>query len=31
LLGSQVHLDLWVKAKPGWRDRAGSLQELGFR
>lgn len=31
LLGSQVHLELWVKAKPGWRDRAGSLQELGFR
>lgn len=31
LLGSQVNLELWVKAKPGWRDRAGSLQELGFR
>lgn len=31
LLGSQIHLQLWVKAKPGWRDRAGSLQELGFQ
>lgn len=31
LLGSQIHLELWVKAKPGWRDRAGSLQELGFQ
>lgn len=31
MLGSQIHLELWVKAKPGWRDRPGSLQELGFR
>lgn len=31
LLGSQIHLDIWVKAKPGWRDRAGSLQEFGFQ
>lgn len=31
LLGNQIHLDIWVKAKPGWRDRAGSLQEFGFQ
>ncbi|HLT57739.1 MAG: GTPase Era [Limnochordales bacterium] len=31
LLGSQINLQLWVKAKPGWRDRPGSLQELGYR
>lgn len=30
LLGSRIYLQLWVKAKPGWRDRAGSLQELGY-
>lgn len=30
MLGSQIHLQLWVKAKPGWRDRPGSLQELGY-
>lgn len=30
LLGSQVNLQLWVKAKPGWRDRPGALQELGY-
>ena len=31
LLGSQINLQLWVKAKPGWRDRPGALQELGYR
>lgn len=30
MLGSQIHLQLWVKAKPGWRDRPGSLQEMGY-
>lgn len=30
MLGSQIHLQLWVKAKPGWRNRPGSLQELGY-
>lgn len=30
MLGSRIHLQLWVKAKPGWRDRPGSLQELGY-
>ncbi len=30
MLGSQIHLQLWVKAKPGWRDRPGTLQELGY-
>lgn len=31
LLGSQINLQLWVKTKPGWRDRPGALQELGYR
>ncbi|MBO8141430.1 MAG: GTPase Era [Firmicutes bacterium] len=31
LLGSPINLQLWVKAKPGWRDRPGALQELGYR
>ncbi|MFA6848875.1 MAG: GTPase Era [Selenomonadaceae bacterium] len=30
LLGSKVYLDLWVKVKKDWRDRAGVLKGFGF-
>lgn len=30
-LGSPVYLDVWVKVKSDWRDRAGSLETLGLR
>jgi GTP-binding protein Era len=30
LVGSPVYLDLWVKAMPGWRNKASSLQFLGY-
>ncbi|NLJ24391.1 MAG: GTPase Era [Firmicutes bacterium] len=30
LLGSQVNLQLWVKVKDDWRERAGSLSDLGY-
>jgi GTPase len=30
-LGTAVYLDLWVKAMPGWRRKASSLQYLGYR
>ena len=29
-IGSPVYLDLWVKAMPNWRNRAASLQFLGY-
>jgi GTPase len=29
-IGGHVYLDLWVKVKPSWRDRAARLRELGF-
>lgn len=29
-VGSPVYLDLWVKAMPGWRNKAASLQFLGY-
>ncbi|MGQ0563081.1 MAG: KH domain-containing protein, partial [Gemmatimonadota bacterium] len=29
-VGSPVYLDLWVKAMPGWRNKASSLQFLGY-
>lgn len=28
--GVKVYLELWVKVKKNWRDRAGALQELGY-
>ncbi len=31
LLGSQVNLQLWVKVKDDWREKPGSLGELGYR
>lgn len=30
LLGSQVNLQLWVKVKDDWREKAGSLNDLGY-
>lgn len=30
LLGSSVFLDIWVKVKRDWRDKAGALSELGY-
>ena len=29
-VGSPVYLDLWVKAMPGWRNKASALQFLGY-
>lgn len=29
-LGGSVYLDLWVKVMPGWRNKASSLQFLGY-
>lgn len=31
LLGSKIFLELWVKVKKDWRNRASVLKELGFR
>lgn len=31
LFGSQVYLDLWVKVKKDWRNKAGSLREFGYQ
>ncbi len=30
LLDSRVYLDLWVKVKRDWRNKAGSLSEFGY-
>ena len=30
LLGSKVYLDLWVKTRKDWRNRANALREFGF-
>ena len=30
LVGGPVYLDLWVKAMPGWRNKASALQFLGY-
>lgn len=30
LLDTHVHLDLWVKVRPGWRDSAADLKTLGY-
>jgi GTP-binding protein Era len=30
-VGGKVYLDLWVKAKPKWRDRDARLHELGYK
>jgi GTP-binding protein Era len=31
LLGSPVFLDIWVKVKPDWRNKASALNEFGYR
>jgi GTP-binding protein Era len=31
MLGQTVFLDLWVKARPNWRDDPSSLHWLGYR
>ena len=30
LLGSSVFLDIWVKVKPDWRNKASALSEFGY-
>ncbi|WP_027717895.1 GTPase Era [Desulfovirgula thermocuniculi] len=30
LFGSQIYLDLWVKARPGWRDHDLYLRNFGY-
>jgi GTP-binding protein Era len=30
LLDTHVHLDLWVKVRPGWRDSLNDLRTLGY-
>ncbi len=30
LLGSKVFLDLWVKVKPGWRNKESQIRDLGY-
>ena len=30
LLGAKVYLDLWVKTRKDWRNRANALREFGF-
>lgn len=30
LWGHQVHLELWVRVTPRWRERAEQLDELGY-
>ena len=30
LLGMHVNLKLWVKIRPGWRDRLDDLRTLGY-
>jgi GTP-binding protein Era len=31
LFGARVYLNLWVKVKKDWRDRAGSLHLFGYQ
>ncbi len=31
LMGHQVHLELWVKVKEGWRDQENTLKDLGYK
>ncbi len=30
ILNSKIHLELWVKVKKDWKDRANDLQSLGY-
>lgn len=31
LLGSKIFLELWVKVRPGWRNKESQLKNLGYR
>jgi GTP-binding protein Era len=31
LLGSKIFLDLWVKVKPGWRNKEDQIWNFGYR
>lgn len=31
LLGSKIFLELWVKVKPGWRNKEAQIRDLGYR
>lgn len=31
LLGSKIYLELWVKVKPGWRNKEDQLWSFGYR
>jgi GTP-binding protein Era len=31
LLGSRVHLQLWVKVADKWRDESARLKEFGYK
>ncbi|NLI11704.1 GTPase Era [Pelotomaculum propionicicum] len=31
LLGAKVFLELWVKVKPGWRNKEAQIRNLGYR
>jgi GTPase len=31
LMGSKIFLELWVKVKKDWREKPGSLSEMGYR
>lgn len=31
LLGQRVNLQLWIKVRSGWRDKAGDLRMLGYK
>ena len=30
LTGEHIHLQIWVKVRPGWRDNAEDLKTLGY-
>ena len=30
LTGEHIHLQIWVKVRPGWRDNADDLKTLGY-
>ena len=30
LTGTGVYLDLWVKVRPGWRNKKKALKEFGY-
>ena len=31
MLGAQANLKIWVRVKPGWRDNASTMKDLGYR